>query len=228
MKRLPAVLAVSLLAAVAASAAPSAAKKDKKPMPATKNTAALLDPSLAKAKAPETFKAKFATTQGDFTLEIHRAWSPLGADRFYNLVNAGYYDDAAFFRVIKGFMVQFGINGSGAVNAKWREARINDDPASGQSNTRGMVSFAMAGPNTRTTQVFINYADNGRLDSMGFTPFAKVASGMDVVDKLYGNYGEGAPSGSGPHQGQLQMQGNAYLKAEFPKMDYVRTAVIVK
>ena len=125
-------------------------------------------------------------------------------------------------------MVQFGINGSPEVNAKWREARIPDDPPAGQSNARGMLSFAMAGPNTRTTQLFVNYGNNARLDSMGFTPFGKVVSGMEIVDGLYKGYGEGAPAGAGPEQGRAQSEGNAYLKKDFPKLDYSQTASIEK
>ena len=188
--------------------------------------AKIVDPAKAKEKAPETYNALFKTTKGDFVIEVHRDWAPNGADRFYNLVKMGYYNDCAFFRAVEGFMVQFGINGSPAVNAKWREATIKDDPAVGQSNKPGYVSFATAGPNTRTTQLFINYADNGRLDAMGFTPFGKVSKGMDVVNNLYKGYGEGAHSGMGPDQGRIQMEGNAYMKKDFPKLDWIKTATI--
>jgi len=224
--------AVQCLAADAAKTHKSVYKKKtpkEKPMPATQGPSpALLKPELAKEKAPDVFNAQFSTTKGDFVIEVHRDWSPLGADRFYNLVKAGYYDNAAFFRAIEGFMVQFGINGDPAVNAKWREARIDDDPSADQSNKRGFISFAMAGPHTRTTQVFINYGDNGRLDSMGFTPFGKVVKGMDVVDGLYKGYGEGAPGGAGPAQGRIQAEGNAYLKKDFPKLDFTKTAKVAK
>jgi peptidyl-prolyl cis-trans isomerase A (cyclophilin A) len=186
-----------------------------------------LDPAAAKETAPAVFKAKFTTTKGDFVIEVHRDWAPLGADRFYNLVKGGYFTDVAFFRVIKGFMVQFGIHGAPEMNKVWRDARIQDDPTGKQSNTRGMVTFAMGGPNTRTVQVFINYADNRRLDSMGFPPIGKVLSGMEVVDALEGEYGEGAPGGRGPSQGRFQNEGNAYLKAQFPKLDYIKSASIV-
>ncbi len=186
----------------------------------------LKDPSKATEKAPESFKVKFDTTKGAFTLEVTRAWSPLGADRFYNLVKNGYFADIAFFRVISGFMVQFGIHGDPAVASAWRGARIQDDPVK-QSNTKGYISFAMAGPNTRTTQMFINFGDNDRLDGMGFSPFGKVTDGMSVVESIYSGYGEGAPSGMGPDQGRVQMQGNAYLKAEFPKMDYIKSAQLL-
>src|SRR5262245_7805731 len=159
------------------------------------------DPGAATATAPAVYKVKMSTTKGDFVIEVHRDWAPLGADRFYNLVKLGYYTDVAFFRVVKGFMVQFGIHGNPAMNRSWRNARIKDDPTGKQSNTRGMVTFAMGGPDTRTTQVFINHTDNARLDGMGFPPFGKVVDGMKVVDALEGVYGEGAPQGTGPAQG---------------------------
>jgi peptidyl-prolyl cis-trans isomerase A (cyclophilin A) len=183
------------------------------------------DPSSLNEKAPAVYKAKFDTSKGTFVIEVHRDWAPNGADRFYNLVKNGFYNDARFFRVINGFMVQFGISGNPDVSAVWREARIPDDPVK-QSNQRGMVSFATAGPNTRTTQVFINFGDNAGLDGQGFSPFGQVVSGMDVVDSLYDGYGEGAPRGQGPDQGRIQMEGNAYLITDFPKLDYVKKATI--
>ncbi|MFO0984546.1 MAG: peptidylprolyl isomerase, partial [Planctomycetota bacterium] len=158
--------------------------------------------------------------------EITRDWAPKGADRFYNLVKNGYFDDVAFFRCIKGFMVQFGINGDPKVNAAWQKARITDDPVK-ESNKPGYISFATSGPDSRTTQVFINYGDNARLDAMGFAPFGKVSEGMDVVEKLNGEYGEGAPRGKGPDQGRVQGEGNDYLKKSFPNLDWVKTARIV-
>ncbi|HWH67913.1 MAG TPA: peptidylprolyl isomerase, partial [Candidatus Sulfotelmatobacter sp.] len=144
----------------------------------------------------------------------------------YNLVRSGFFKDVAFFRVIPGFMCQFGIHGDPSVSAKWRSAKIPDDPVKG-SNTRGTITFATAGPNTRTTQLFINFADNSNLDGMGFSPFGKVTEGMDVVDKIYSGYGEGAPRGHGPDQGRIQMEGNAYLKKDFPNLDYIKAATIV-
>jgi peptidyl-prolyl cis-trans isomerase A (cyclophilin A) len=170
---------------------------------------------------------KFETTKGNFTVEVHRDWAPKGADRFYELVKSGFYNDVRFFRVISGFMAQFGINGNPQTMAQWREKPIQDDPVKA-SNKRGMLTFAMAGPNTRTTQVFINFADNTRLDGMGFAPVGQVISGMDVVDKLYAGYGEGAPRGQGPEQGRLQTEGNAYLQKSFPKLDYIKKATIEK
>jgi peptidyl-prolyl cis-trans isomerase A (cyclophilin A) len=184
----------------------------------------LMEPGKASAIAPAVFKARFTTTKGDFVVEIHRDWASQGADRFYNLVKVGYFDGVSFFRDIAGFMVQFGIHGDPAVSARWRAAGIPDDPASGHSNERGALTFATAGPNTRTTQLFINFGNNASLDGMGFTPIGKVVSGMEVVDSLYNGYGEGAPRGMGPDQGRLQAEGNAYLQKEFPKLDYVKTA----
>jgi peptidyl-prolyl cis-trans isomerase A (cyclophilin A) len=183
--------------------------------------------NAATATAPAAFKVKVSTTKGDFVIEVHRDWAPLGADRFYNLVRMGYYNDVSFFRVIKGFMVQFGIHGDPAVNAVWRQARIADDPAGVQSNTPGMVSFATAGRGTRTTQLFINYGNNTNLDSMGFAPIGRIVDGMDVVNAIEGEYGEGAPAGRGPSQGQLQGEGNAYLRRDFPKLDYIKATTLL-
>lgn len=184
------------------------------------------DPSHLTEKAPETFKAQFDTTKGKFTVEVTRSLAPNGADRFYNLVKSGYFSDIAFFRVVPGFMVQFGIHGDPAVSAKWRAANIPDDAVKG-SNTRGTITFATAGPNTRTTQLFISFGNNTFLDNQGFSPFGKVTDGMDVVDKIYSGYGEGAPSGRGPDQGRIQGEGNAYLKKDFPNLDYIKSATLV-
>jgi peptidyl-prolyl cis-trans isomerase A (cyclophilin A) len=188
---------------------------------------ALLDPAAAAMRetAPASYKVLFSTSKGDFIVEVTREWAPQGADRFYNLVKNGFYDNLRFFRVIRGFMVQFGISGVPAVAEKWTDATIPDDPVQ-QSNTRGMISFATRGANTRTTQVFINYGDNARLDPLGFAPFGKVISGMDVLDQLFADYGEGAPNGSGPSQDRMGTEGNAYLNRDFPKLDYVKSARI--
>jgi len=189
--------------------------------------AALLDPSHATEQAPDTYKVRFETTAGDFVVEVHRAWAPRGADRFYNLVKLGFYDDTAFFRNIDGFMVQFGLNGAPQVNAAWRKARIPDDPVT-QANKRGTITFATSGKDSRTTQVFINFSDgNTRLDGMGFSPFGKVVEGMKVVDALYDGYGEGAPRGRGPDQERIQKEGNAYLEASFPKLDRIQKAALL-
>jgi peptidyl-prolyl cis-trans isomerase A (cyclophilin A) len=187
----------------------------------------LANPAGLNEQAPASYKVKFDTTKGAFVIQVTRAWAPHGADRFYNLVKNGFYDNVRFFRVISGFMVQFGINGDPQLSARWRQAQIADDPVT-QSNKRGMITFATAGPNTRTTQVFINFADNTNLDGMGFAPFGRIVSGMNVVDALNAEYGEGAPRGRGPDQGKLQTEGNAYLAREFSRMDYVKKATIEK
>ena len=176
--------------------------------------------------APETFQARFETSKGTFVVEAHRQWAPNGVDRFYNLVENGFFDDVRFFRVIAGFMAQFGINGDPQIQSAWREANIQDDPVV-TGNTRGRVSFAQTSmPNSRSTQLFINFGDNSRLDGMGFAAIGEVISGMDVVDALYSGYGEGAPGGSGPSQGRIQEEGNAYLEAEFAELDYIERATI--
>jgi len=189
----------------------------------------LMNPSALNAKAPDTFKAKFTTSKGDFVVQVTRAWAPRGADRFYNLVRAGFFTDCAFFRVLREprpFMAQFGISPKPAVAAAWERARIMDDPNK-ESNKRGRITFATAGPNTRTTQLFINYGDNAFLDGQGFSPFGEVIEGMEVVDKFYSGYGEGAPSGRGPEQGKLQSEGKAYTDRYFPQLDHIISATIV-
>lgn len=237
-KRLAGVMLTAMLCVAGISQAADKAKPSKPSKPASKSSSKkatekkpavnpLLDPSKLTAQAPDVFQARFDTTKGPFIIEVHREWSPNGADRFYNLVRNGFYDDARFFRVISGFMAQFGINGKPAITAAWKDAVIPDDPVK-QSNTRGMVSFAMRGPGSRTTQLFINYTDgNTRLDPMGFAPFGKVIEGMEVVDALYAGYGEGGPRGRGPLQNRIQDEGNAYLTAEFPEMDSINSAKIV-
>lgn len=202
-----------------ATSAPAAA-------PAAAPAISFDDPSKLTAQAPETFKAQFVTTKGNFTIEVTRSLAPNGADRFYNLVRSGYFTDVEFFRVVPGFMCQFGISGDPAVSAKWRMANIADDAVKG-SNTRGTITFATAGPNTRTTQLFINFGDNVNLDGQGFSPFGKVTDGMDVVDKINGEYGDGAPYGRGPDQGRIQGEGNTYLKKDFPNLDYIKSATVV-
>jgi len=193
--------------------------------------AKLKNPASFTEKAPATYKAKFDTSKGAFVITVHRDWAPLGADRFYNLVRGGFYDDCRFFRVIDGFMAQVGINGDPAIQSAWRDATFQDDPVK-ESNKRGFVTFAKTrAPHSRSTQFFINFSDaNATLDKQGFAPFGEVAApGMDdVVDKLYSGYGEGAPSGSGPEQAKLQAEGHAYLLKEFPKLDYIKKATIEK
>lgn len=207
-------------------AEPAKPKYDAKETPGEGN-AALLEPGKLTEEAPATFKARFESTAGDWTVECTRDWAPKGVDRFYNLVKSGYFEDIAMFRAIKGFMVQFGIHGNPKISAAWREAKIEDDPVK-QSNERGILTFAMAGPNTRTTQLFINFGNNSRLDRMGFPGICKVVEGMDNVDKIHTGYGEGAPRGRGPAQGRVQMQGNKYLKADFPLLDYIKKVSLVE
>ncbi|HJO25403.1 MAG: peptidylprolyl isomerase [Myxococcota bacterium] len=187
--------------------------------------AGMLDPAQATEQAPETFTVKFETTKGDMLIDVTRAWAPTGADRFYNLVNIGFFDDVALFRVIKGFMAQFGINGDPEVSAAWKAAVIEDDPVK-ESNEAGYVTFARSGPNSRTTQIFVNFVDNSRLDKNGFAPFGKLRD-MKALESIYWGYGESAPRGKGPNQSLLQSKGNAYLAEEFPKLDYVKKATIV-
>jgi peptidyl-prolyl cis-trans isomerase A (cyclophilin A) len=188
---------------------------------------AQVDPSLATAKAPDVYRAAFTTTRGIFVVEVHRDWAPNGADRFYNLVKLGFFDDTRFFRVIEGFMVQFGISGDPRIAAKWRTADIKDDPVV-KSNKRGMVTFAQTSqPDSRSTQIFINFADNGQLDASRFAPFGEVVQGMSVVDSLYHGYGEGRPNGAGPDQSRVQESGNQYLDPEFPLLDHIVSARIL-
>lgn len=187
---------------------------------------ALLQPSTLKSKAPESYQVKFSTTQGDFVVTVTRDWAPSGADRFYNLVKHHFYDGASFFRVLPGFVVQFGIPARPDVARVWSRASIKDEPVK-QGNKRGYLTYAMGGPNTRTTQVFINLADNSRLDSMGFSAFGQVTEGMEVVEKLYSGYGEGAPQGQGPEQDRIESQGKAYLDKSFPKLDSIKTTTLI-
>jgi peptidyl-prolyl cis-trans isomerase A (cyclophilin A) len=192
---------------------------------------ALLDPAGAEMNqaAPESYRVLFSTSKGDFTIQVNRAWAPIGADRFYNLVRNGFYDDVRFFRVIRSprpFMAQFGISGDPAISKAWANANLKDDAVM-TSNTRGRISFATAGPNTRTTQVFINFDDNSRLDAAGFSPFGEVITGMEVVDSLYADYGEGAPDGRGPDQSRMEAEGTPYITQGWPNLDYVKTARIV-
>jgi peptidyl-prolyl cis-trans isomerase A (cyclophilin A) len=182
--------------------------------------AALMNPANLKETAPAKYKVRFETTIGNFVVEVDRSWAPIGADRFYNLVKNGYYDEGRFFRVVPNFMVQFGINGDPAIQRNWENARMNDDPVK-QRNQRGYVTFAKCGaPNCRSTQVFINFKDNSFLDPQGFAPIGRVTSGMEVVDKISSQYGER------PDQGRIQKEGNAYLNKEFPKLDYIKKATI--
>ena len=231
-------LALTLITAPAgaASQASSATKKTTAPghhtsthhtTPAEKTTGSLLKPESLKLQAPAVFDAKFVTTKGDFVIQVTRAWAPSGADRFYNLVKYHFFDGAAFFRVVPGFVVQFGMSARPEVQRVWEHAMIQDDPVT-QNNAVGTVTFATSGPNSRTTQVFINLRDNsGSLDNQGFSPFGKITSGMQVVEALYSGYGDGPPYGSGPEQGRIASEGKAYLEKSFPKLDTIKVAEIV-
>ncbi|HYL75213.1 MAG TPA: peptidylprolyl isomerase [Bryobacteraceae bacterium] len=199
-----------------------------RPRPASTGRLSAANPALLKAKAPDVFKAGFTTTKGDFVIEVHRDWAPNGADRFYNMVKSGFFTEVYFFRVVPKFMVQFGISGTPKVAAAWEKANIQDDPQK-ESNKRGNVTFAQAGrPNTRASQLFINFADNTFLDKQNFPPFGTVISGMDVVDQIYSGYGEmSVMGGRGPDPGRIESEGNAYLVKNFPKLDKINTAKIL-
>lgn len=184
----------------------------------------LLEPSLCQDKAPETFRVAFKTTKGDFNLTVHRAWSPYGADRFYNLVKIGYFKDIPVYRMVSGFVAQFGFHGDPAVNAAWATQTIKDD-SGGEVNLPGRITFAKRGaPNSRATQFFINLVDNRNLDRMGFTPFGEIeGDGLAVVKSFYSGYGE-----QGPSQFRLEKEGLAYVKAQFPQLDYITSVTILE
>ena len=199
----------------------------------TSTDKAFMNPANLKEKAPDVFKANFDTSAGQFVIEVHRAWSPNGADRFYNMVKTGFFDDCRFYRVVPGFMAQFGLPGDPKVTTAWSSpaAVLQDDPVK-ERNIRGYVSFAARGvKNSRGTQLFINFGDNAQsLDPLGFSPIGRVISGMGVVDKLYSGYGDIAEQGNakGPRQGRASTEGNAYLAKEFPKLDYIKKATIAQ
>ena len=213
----------------AAPAAKSAAAPAKTAAPPAVSPVLLKpsSPSL-KAKAPELFRVKFATTHGDFVVEVHRDWAPIGADRFYNLVKAGFFKDNAFYRYSPGFIVQFGVHGNPAVTAAWANAKIKDDPFK-ESNKKATLTFATSGPNSRTTDFFINLKDNAPLNTMGFTPIGTVTEGMDIVEGLYSGYGEMKEMNNpgGVSQSELMSKGKPYLDKNFPKLDSIKTATII-
>jgi peptidyl-prolyl cis-trans isomerase A (cyclophilin A) len=185
----------------------------------------LLNPAALTAKAPEMFKVKFDTTKGPVVILLHRDWAPKGVDRFYNMTRNGFFTGARFFRVIPNFMAQFGINGDPAVNDAWEKARLTDDPPNGKSNVRGILTYGTTGqPNSRGTQLFINYKDNSYLDKQGFVPIGEVVEGMELVDMLYADYGA-APQNE---QGTLVSQGNKFMQSKYPKLDYIKTATVEK
>ena len=216
-------LAIPTVAQTPAAPAKPKSTTTAKPAAATYDHA-LLKPALLKAQAPDTYQVKFDTTRGEFTITVTRAWSPLGADRFYNLVKHHYFDNARFFRVLPNFVVQFGLSAEPAVNAAWEKATIKDDPRN-QSNKPGTLVFATAGPNSRTTQLFINLKDNGsNLDSQGFTPFGQVdGDGMKVVGMLYDQYGESA----GMDQENITKGGEKFIATHWPKLDTIKSATLI-
>ena len=172
-------------------------------------------------KAPDKYKARFETSKGDILIQVEREWAPIGADRFYTLVKTGYLNGDRFFRVVPNFIIQFGIAGDPKLTARWKNANLQDDPVK-TNNMRGTVTFATAGPGTRTTQLFINTNDNVRLDGQGFAPFGRVIDGMKVVDQIFSGYGEG------PIQPRIEFEGNSYLEKDFPNLDYIKTASVVQ
>ncbi|HTV59842.1 MAG TPA: peptidylprolyl isomerase [Verrucomicrobiae bacterium] len=220
---------VYLLAAALAIPATAAAQTTSTPARRahTHTDPALYHPAELRAKAPAEYEVKFVTTKGDFVIQATRAWAPLGADRFYNLVRHGYFKGDSFFRVVPGFVVQFGLSPSPGINKAWEKATIKDDPVS-QSNRAGTITFATSGTNTRTTQVFINMGDNSQLDSQGFSPFGQVTSGLDVVQALYSGYGDlPEMGGRGPSEDRISSEGKVYLEKDFPKLDSIVTAEII-
>jgi peptidyl-prolyl cis-trans isomerase A (cyclophilin A) len=225
MKRVCAALVLVVLAACENKPAPPPPPPAVSSAPAA--PAALLTPDPAKLSAtgPDSFVVRFTTSRGVFDIKVHRAWAPRGADRLYYLASNGFFDGVRFFRVLSGFMAQFGAHGNPAVARGWDGRSILDDPVK-HSNTRGTLTFATAGPNTRTTQLFINYGSNVQLDGQGFSPLGEVVTGLSAVDSLYSGYGEGAPGGQGPNQGRISSEGNAYLMREFPKLDSIVTATV--
>ncbi len=209
-------LAATLCAVLAACSSAPPPKKEAAAVPLKKET------------APPVYQVTLDTSKGPVVIEVHRDWAPIGADQFYTLIKTGFYDGDRFFRVVRNFVVQFGINGDPDTNRLWATANLPDDPVE-QHNARGTITFATAGPNTRTTQVFINLRDNREaLDSQGFAPFGKVISGMDTVDYLYSAYGDMPPQGQGPDPRQLETQGNDYLLNSFPRLDYIKKATITQ
>ena len=232
-------LILSIAGAVLAQTPPPATKAPAKSAPApatatpaktapTPTPAALFHPETLKAKAPDLYRVKFVTTHGDFVVEVHRDWAPLGADRLYNLVKNKFFTDNSFYRFSPGFIVQFGVHANPAVTKAWAAATIKDDPVK-ESNKKGTLTFAMGGPNTRSTDFFINFKDNTPLDGMGFSPLGTVTEGMDIVEGLYSGYGEmkGMGAGTGPDQPLVQSQGKAYLDKNFPKLDSIKSATVI-
>ncbi|HUQ18877.1 MAG TPA: peptidylprolyl isomerase [Gemmatimonadaceae bacterium] len=217
--RFPSLTAAALVIVAACTTNPSLDKsRDKSP---------LLDTTRSAETAPENFRVRFETTNGPLTIEAHRAWAPWGVDRFYYLVRNGFYDSTAFSRVIPGFIAQFGISGNPEIAASWRQRLFPDDTIAHQTNSRGRISFATAGPMTRNTQLFINLRDNPTLDK-DYAPFGEIVDGMTVIDSLWSGYGDMPPNGRGPDPSRIFTEGNAYLRRDFPQLDYILTARIAK
>jgi peptidyl-prolyl cis-trans isomerase A (cyclophilin A) len=215
------IVSTLLCTCLMAQAPKSTAPAKKAPAPSGGGSGSLMNPASLKAVAPATYKAEFVTGKGNFTIEVHRDWAPVGADRFYNMVRAGFFTNAAFFRVVPNFMVQFGLSANPAVNKAWQNANLHDDPVK-ESNKRGYITFAQtSAPNSRSTQVYINFKDNTFLDSQRFAPFGEVVEGMDVVDKIYSGYGES------PDQGRITDEGDAYVSKNFPNIDKIKSARIL-
>jgi peptidyl-prolyl cis-trans isomerase A (cyclophilin A) len=214
------VFAVAALAAAACSSGSDAESEPSARSP-------LLRPQDFTETAPDVYRVRLETSGGDIVIEVHRAWAPLGADRFYNLVRGGFFDDSRVYRVVDGFMAQFGLKADPYVNQAWKAQYLVDDPVV-ESNTRGRITFAKGGRHTRTTEVFINYRDNPGLDEEGFAPFGEVVEGMDVVDGFYADYGDGPPRGAGPYQAMVEARGNAYLDADFPDLTRILDAAVVE
>ncbi len=221
-RAVPALALASLLLLAVAAGCGNAGDEDPSEAPNP-----LLRPGQFTETGPSRFSVRFETTAGDFVVEVHREWAPVGADRFYNLVKAGYYDDTRVHRVVPGFMAQFGIHGDPYVNYVWRSALLRDDPVV-ESNRRGRIAFAKAGPHTRSTEVFISTEDNAFLDEDGFAPFGEVVEGMEVVGAFHSGYGDGPPRGDGPYGAMALARGNEYLDEEFPELTIVVRATLVE
>lgn len=215
-----------------APAKPAVAKPKPAPAPPAlgptpAQTLKLMKPAMLKATAPPEFKVKFTTTKDkSFVVDVHRDWAPLGADRFYNLVVNGFFTGVRFYRVSPGFVVQFGVSPDPKITQTWVASKIQDDPVK-EKNTKGRLTFAMGGPNSRTTQLFVNLKDNSQLDPMGFAPIGEVSEGMDVVESLFGGYGEiQEQGGKGPEQMKVMMEGEKYMKANFNDLDQIASATV--
>jgi len=227
--RLSALLLIISLFLITGCSKKEAVQQGKKEEAVQQISDKILNPAMTELNqaGPEKFQVKFETSKGTIIVEVTRDWSPFGADRLYYLVNNGFYDNVRFFRVVAGFMAQFGFHGDPQISAVWSEMTFPDDPVK-ESNLRGYVTFAKRGtPNSRSTNIFINLVDNAYLDEMGFSPIGKVVQGMEIVDQLYSGYGEGAPQGNGPEQGRIAQEGNEYLNKNFPNLDYIKKATIL-